>query len=197
MDRQFANAQGSMITMLAKRKALSANVVRELLDYKPRSGKLYWRQRPRHFFKSDHSCNAWNAKHAGKEAFTAYNDKKRGVRAGLILSKGYLAHHVIFLWMTGRWPEPEVDHEDGNPENNRWRNLKESTHTGNNRNTRRRKDNKSGHAGVYETEAGTFAVSIPSNNEWKRIGTFPTYAAAVRARKTEQRKLNFSERHGV
>lgn len=179
--------------MLAKRCALTATTARELLDYKPRSGKLYWRKRPRRYFTSQWQWRAWNAKHAGKEAFTAYSDKKRKVRSGGLLGKGYLAHHIIFLWMTGRWPEPEVDHEDGNPENNRWSNLKESTRTGNNRNQCLRKDNKSGYVGIHETKAGNFAVDISS----RRIGTFPNLSSAIKARQTEQRKLNFSQRHGV
>ncbi|WP_424031702.1 HNH endonuclease [Methylocella sp.] len=43
----------------------------------------------------------------------------------------YTVHRVVWLWKTGEWPFPEVDHEDRNGTNNRWTNLHEATSTQN------------------------------------------------------------------
>lgn len=185
--------------MLAKRKSLTYTIVREFLDYNPITGVLTWKPRARRWFGSNHQCNAFNGKHAGKEAFTAYSDKKRKVRGGLILGQSYLAHHVIWLWVTGAWPNTGVDHKDGNPENNRWRNLIEAPQSINNKNARRRSDNKSGINGVYPAQTGTgYTASIGTGSgQWTRLGTFPTKSQAVRARRAAERFYGYSKRHGT
>lgn len=39
----------------------------------------------------------------------------------------YKAHRVIWLLMTGEWPDPEVDHIDTDATNNKWSNLRLAT----------------------------------------------------------------------
>ena len=51
-----------------------------------------------------------------------------------INGKMYRAHRVIWLWMTGKWPENDIDHEDRDATNNRWNNLGDKTKADNNRN---------------------------------------------------------------
>ena len=50
--------------------------------------------------------------------------------------------------MTGKWPDKEVDHRDLDKSNNRWHNLRETTHSQNMANCRAYKTNKSGVKGV-------------------------------------------------
>lgn len=45
--------------------------------------------------------------------------------------KRYLGHRVAFYLMTGKWPEQDVDHIDGNRTNNKWNNLREATRSQN------------------------------------------------------------------
>ena len=49
----------------------------------------------------------------------------------------FLAHRLIWLWMTGKFPEKEIDHINGNREDNRWENLRESTQQQNSCNRKR------------------------------------------------------------
>jgi len=47
--------------------------------------------------------------------------------------KGYMVHRVAWFIMTGRWPV-EIDHKNGDPFDNRWKNLRESNRSDNNAN---------------------------------------------------------------
>ncbi|MDE2106761.1 MAG: HNH endonuclease [Patescibacteria group bacterium] len=50
--------------------------------------------------------------------------------------KQYPATHIIWYLVTGEWPAPGevIDHIDGNPQNNKWSNLRKCSHTENMRN---------------------------------------------------------------
>ena len=103
--------------------ALTQSVVCELLEYEPNTGLLVWRQRARKWFSSDRIWRSWNSRYAGKYAFTALDTY--GHAHGSILDRECLSHRVIWLWMTGRWPELEIDHINHKRDDNRWCNLEE------------------------------------------------------------------------
>jgi len=46
----------------------------------------------------------------------------------------YLVHRLIWLIVTGEWPKYEIDHDDRNRQNNRWKNLFDKTSTENQQN---------------------------------------------------------------
>ena len=50
-------------------------LLRELLIYIPATGKLFWKERDRKWFKSDRDCLLWNARWAGNPAFTSANSE--------------------------------------------------------------------------------------------------------------------------
>lgn len=60
----------------------------------------------------------------------------------------YRAHRLAWFYMTGEWPEQEIDHRDLNKENNRWENLRPATHSQNAANRPAHADNFSGIKGV-------------------------------------------------
>jgi hypothetical protein len=172
---------------------LTKAIVRELIDYNPDSGVLRWRKRARRWFTSTNACNSWNAKNSGKTAFTTI---RNGYLSGAIFHKPYFAHRVIWLWMTGRWPDSQTDHENHDRTDNRWCNLYKATNQENGRNQSLRCDITSGHTGVRKIPNGTFQARIKVDDQEHHLGCYPTLDAAVAARQAAERRYDFHPRHG-
>jgi hypothetical protein len=171
------------------RRRITQAVVRELLDCDPTTGVLRWRCRDRRWFKTDRSWASWNAKHAGREAFTALDSS--GHKQGRLLGRRYAAHRLIFFWMTGRWPLI-VDHIDHDRTNNKWENLRDVSAEENARNKARRSDNRSGQTGVRKS--GTSWIAQIGSDY---LGSFSDFDEAVAERLAEQAERGFSDTHGA
>lgn len=107
-------------------------VLAQLLHYDQEAGKLFWRHRPAEMFKSgdgrytaERTCATWNARYAGKEAFTAVGT--HGYACGAVFNKLLLAHRVVWALVTGEWPDGVIDHIDRDRLNNRFENLRQCT----------------------------------------------------------------------
>lgn len=59
------------------------------------------------------------------------------------------AHHLVWAWMTGGWPDSEIDHKNNDRDDNRFCNLREATVSQNRRNKLVQRNNKSGYKWVY------------------------------------------------
>lgn len=59
------------------------------------------------------------------------------------------AHHLIWAWATGNWPDDEIDHRNGKRDDNRIANLRHVTVAQNRRNKMIQSNNKSGYKWVY------------------------------------------------
>lgn len=77
----------------------------------------------------------------------------RGYRYLRIKGKSYKTARVAFKYMTGIWPDPEVDHRNGNRLDDRWSNLREANSSQQGMNMKHRTDNTSGRKGVSFNKA--------------------------------------------
>ena len=104
---------------------------------------------------------------------------KVGRPAGSLCSKGYViirlnkknykAHRLAFLYMTGKFPENQVDHINGNKSDNSWENLRAATQSENMCNI----PSKDIVRGVYfNKKTQKWVVSISKNNVRYNIGSF-------------------------
>jgi len=85
----------------------------------------------------------------------------------------YLAHRLVFLYMTGSFPDEMADHINGDKLDNRWCNLRNATRTQNSFNSGKRSSNTSGYKGVVlNKKSGRWHSKIKINKKWIWLGTF-------------------------
>lgn len=182
----------------AKKRHPSAALLRALLAYDHVAGTLIWLPRPSWMFiekvhPADHTCRTWNARYSNKPAFASKNG--HGYFQGSIFKRKYEAHRVIYALIHDEWPE-NVDHQDGNIENNRISNLVGTTHARNQQNLGIRIDNKSGVAGV-NFERGMWRVQIHRKGKGRTVGWFDNFEDAVAARRKAEQEYGFHPNHGA
>ena len=91
----------------------------------------------------------------------------------------YRSHRLAWLYMTGAWPENEVDHINNDPSDNRWSNLRAATRSQNEANKRARLGKEIGLKGVYfhkQTQKWRARIEICGKRE--SLGYFDCPAAA-------------------
>lgn len=174
---------------------LTIEVVRELLRYDPKTGKLFWKRRSRRWFKSEGIWKSWNKKYAGKEALTAQNNY--GYLHGNIFKRDMLSHRIIWLLCTGEWPTGQVDHINGDRADNRIENLRDVTGLENRKNQKLRSDNPSGFIGVFQhKETKRWGARIGRDGKTLHLGYFSDKEDAIAARAAAEQILGFHENHG-
>lgn len=175
-------------------KNTAPEVLRELLSYDPETGKLAWLDRDAKWFKSDRDCKAWNARYAGREAFTAV---VKGYRTGWVLGKGHYAHRVILAMTSGQWPDT-TDHINGDKQDNRLVNLRSVSHAENMRNLPLTSANTSGYIGVwYVAKRNKWGAQIVRDGHNIFLGHYDNEREANIARRAAEKALSFHENHGL
>jgi hypothetical protein len=156
------------------RNFLEPEYVRSILDYSKSTGVLRWKVR------ADVNA-ATNTRCAGKEAGTP---DSKGHRQIEIHSVAYMAHHLAWAIVTGEWPTQQIDHQDQDPGNNRWKNLRKCTDTENKCNQKTYKNNRLGCKGVtYRPKfARPYVARITKHGKIHHLGCFATLEEAIAAR---------------
>lgn len=152
--------------------------LRKILKYYPSSGEFFWEISGKGFNKGD--------KAGYINSYVGY------VYIG-IKGKYYLAHRLAWLYMTGNWPENQIDHKDRNRGNNRWENLLDVTQTQNNHNAGLRKNNKSGVTGVSRSKTkNKWVAQYYYKKSTIPLGSFEDFDDAVKARYKAEIKYGYT-----
>ena len=143
---------------------LSAEEVRNLFAYDPDEGLLRWRN----------AAGRYGRIPAGTVAGRIHEE---GYRYVTIYGRHYRASRIIWLWMTEKWPEHQVDHEDRNPGNDKWDNLRRATGSQNKANCRKYR-NKScdlkGVQAVQKRRSIRYRAIATKNGQRVHLGYFDT-----------------------
>lgn len=158
-------------------KSLPLDELTGLVSYNPETGEFHWaKPRP----------NATGGSRAG--SVTAY-----GYRKISICGRNYLEHRLVWLIMTGSYPEREIDHINGNRGDNRYENLRAATPSQNQANKSMRADNTSGVKGVtWDKSRGKWLAAIHVNGTRISLGRHDDLNDAAEAYRAASIK-HFSE----
>ena len=164
---------------------LTAERLREVLSYSPGTGEFRWRVR------------ASKKTHVGAVAGCRRPDGYTSIR----IDKGlYLAHRLVWLYMTGKWPAEQLDHRNHARSDNRFRNLRECSQLENAANMSLHKDSVVLYKGVsFDPRRGTYSARICKDSIRVHIGTFSTAIEAAAAYDAVSEKYHgkFSSPNGV
>lgn len=178
------------------RNHVDVSLLRKILDYDKDTGILVWRERPQSLFKSRHAQKAWNASHAGKEAFRYINPK--GYKQSSVLGGFYYAHRIAWAIYYGEWPESDIDHIDHNGANNAIDNLRLVTMRENARNVSKQSNNTSGVPGVYwDSDRRKWRARIRVDGRNVDLGRHDTIQSAEAARLAANKRFGFHPNHGA
>lgn len=163
------------------------------LRYDPDTGHLMWNAlSPNDFVPkgrktAEEMCNNFNTAHAGKRA-GSHNQKKGYWYIG-VQQKVYAVHRIAWKMATGQDPEGEVDHINGDPEDNRIDNLQVVTRAENNRLKTRRRRTAAWRKGVVWTGSTWVATAgTPGRKSFVNLGQFETRDEAIHARFSYERR---------
>jgi hypothetical protein len=165
-------------------KRLTLEQLKSWLDYCPDTGVFTWRCRRGR--QAAGSIAGRPHKSEGGKLYWA-------VRVG---GEQILAHRLAWFYVAGRWPSAEIDHEDGNGQNNSFVNLKEATRLSNSKNLSLHRKSRTGVTGVRPRPGGRFEAAIFCNGQHHHLGMHDTFDAAVAARRKAEQDLNFHPHHG-
>lgn len=149
-------------------RPITQELLRELFTYDPATGVFNWRA-------------ARGNKAAGDIAGTPTH---LGYIAISVERRRLYAHRMAWLFVTGEWPEHQLDHINGYRADNAWTNLRPATATENARNRKIRSDNTTGKTGVVRTRSGKFEARICIAGKQRRLGTYATADEANSAART-------------
>lgn len=158
-----------------KTRMLTAEYLREILYYNPETGAFTWKIRK------------------GSKALSGSAAGSFGYRyVHMCVDRGrYYGHRLAWLYMTGSWPEKEVDHINGNGFDNRWSNLREASHKENHQNKIACRTNKVGALGVSICrKTGKYRAYIGIDGQTYALGTYASAEEASAAYQKAKAELH-------
>lgn len=158
------------IISIEKQKLLTADQLRDRLHYEPNTG-IFYRVKP---------VGGWSI---GTKVGTKNGRGRYVIKIDLV---SFYASRLAWLYMTGEWPNGEIDHIDNDKMNDRWANLRLATHIENSQN-RQYGRGAIGVRGVCRSFNGDkFRARIIVDRKSLSLGVFDTLDEAIAARRSAE-----------
>jgi hypothetical protein len=165
--------------MIGRESSLSAERLRELMDYDSESGI---------FTRKVQLCN--RHKVGDRADFQVGSGSAKGYCRVTVDGRQYMAHRLAWLHVYGAWPSLDIDHINGIRFDNRIENLRNVTPGVNLENIRNpRVDNKSGFLGVH-SHYGRWRARLVVGRRSIHVGCFDTPEEAHEEYLKAKRKLH-------
>lgn len=172
-----------MLVYKRNESKLKIDELKIALEYNPDSGDFVWKSRLSNRIK------------IGSIAGSVISNGYMSIR---LYGKKYLAHRLAVFYMSGKWPDGDVDHINHIRTDNSYRNLRVSTRKENCRNQMLCDRNKSGFVGVsWNKNAQKWISQIRVNYEVIYLGIFSDKKDAIDARRLANIRYGFHKNHGV
>jgi hypothetical protein len=156
---------------------ITQSYLQQILNYDAKAGIFTWK------INKGRLCKVGNV---------AGSTDSWGHRQICIDGKKILAHRLAWIYVYGELPKYQIDHIDGNKQNNSIQNLRDVNQFINQQNRNKaRIDNSSGFMGVKKS-GKKYIATIKANKQRFYLGTFDAAEKAFEAYKTAKEKL-----HGV
>ena len=144
-----------------------------VLNYEPTTGVFTWKVRSGRAVP-------------GMVAGTPHN---RGYWQINVLGKVYLAHRLAWFVARGEWPVGDIDHINGDKQDNRIANLRTATRSQNMANKGANRNNTSGYKGVwFFKRTGRWMAGYRKDGKRIHVGYFDTAEEAAAAHRASYEK---------
>jgi hypothetical protein len=155
---------------------MSPEDVRQIFNYDPDTGHLYWRER-----KQGRKFGSIGTPDSDGYLVIWMNNRK----------KRFPVHRIIWAFSTGKWPNDQIDHINGVKNDNRLSNLREANTAQNMRNVGKQSHNTSGFKGVsWHKLRSKWRSDIKVNQKQIFLGLFNSPEEAHSAYCEAARKLH-------
>lgn len=156
-----------------------ADELRALFKYDPITGSLTWKERP----PTTRANKTHNSRDAGHQVGAIDTWGHRQVRVNGRLTA---VHRVIWKMMTGEDPVDQIDHINGEPDDNRWENMRQADSQQNSWNKGLNGNSTSGYNCIYpmhtkRASSKKFRVLMHIDGRKRLIGDFYTIEEAKAA----------------
>jgi HNH endonuclease len=148
---------GKLVMVEYRKNFINLDELKKLINYNPETGKFIWLVNNRRA-KIGNLAGSYNA---------------GGYLVIKLYSKHYQASNIAWFYMTGEWPENEIDHKNNITDDNRFINLRKATHNQNCKNRKLNINNTTGFKGVSKRNK-RFRSKICVNGVQINLGTFDT-----------------------
>lgn len=175
---------------MAKKTYPTAEFIRQILDYNPKTGELFWKARKAEMFQvvtdtPEKACKTWNTQFAGKRVGTRHT---LGYLRVSIYDVSYYCHRLAWIHFYGFEPRGQIDHANGDKTDNRITNLRDANNQQNSANKRVLANNILGVKNVRRTDEGRFRSTIYVDSAPIHLGIFDTIEEASAAYAKAARK---------